>query len=224
MVAQTMKQTLVDSAYERLKREILENRLPSGFQAPEPEIALRLGMSRTPVREALIRLEADGLVELVPRRGVRVLPVSPDDMREIYEILTALEPEAAARIARTRPDFSQLKPLFDATMDMERAIAASDLDAWARADDLFHRRLLELNNNKRLNAMVNNLYDQAHRARMITLRLRDLPVRSTEDHREILEQMAAGHADRVRDLFRDHRERAASELLSILEKYRLPQL
>lgn len=220
----TVKHSRVDSAYDRLKQEILENRMPSGYQAPEPEIALRLGMSRTPVREALIRLEADGLVELIPRRGVRVLPVSPDDMREIYEILTALEPDAAALIASTRPDATRLEPLFAATQEMERAVAANDLEGWAHADDIFHRSLLELNNNRRLNAMVNTLYDQAHRARMFTLRLRDLPVRSTGDHREILEQMAKGNADQVRALFREHRERAAAELLAILEKFRLPQL
>ena len=93
------KATRVSDAYDRLKAEILLGRMPPGFQAPEPEIALRLGMSRTPVREALIRLEAEGLVQLIPRRGARVLPVRAEDMREIYAILTALEPEAAAALS-----------------------------------------------------------------------------------------------------------------------------
>jgi DNA-binding GntR family transcriptional regulator len=74
------KSSRVNDAYVQIKAEILSNRLPPGFQAPEPEVALRLGMSRTPVREALIRLEADGLVELIPRRGVRVLPLRAEDM------------------------------------------------------------------------------------------------------------------------------------------------
>ena len=80
------RSTRVDNAYERLKTEILNGQLPPGFQAPEPDIATRLGMSRTPVREALIRLEADGLVDLVPRRGAKVLPISLQDICEIYQI------------------------------------------------------------------------------------------------------------------------------------------
>ena len=218
------KQTRVDDAYERLKAEILENRMPPGFQAPEPEIAVRLGMSRTPVREALLRLEADGLIELIPRRGARVLPVAADDMREIYEILTALEPEAAAQIASRKPDKATLKPLEDATSDMEQALADEDLDAWAAADERFHRKLLALHDNRRLTEFVSTLFDQAHRARTLTLRLREPPHRSTEDHRSILRHMAAGDGDAARECFRAHRKRAAQELLSILETYRLPVL
>lgn len=216
--------TRVDDAYERLKEEILQNRMPPGFQAPEPEIALRLGMSRTPVREALIRLEASGLIELIPRRGARVLPVSPTDMREIYEILTALEPEAAAGLARSRPTAEMLAGLAEATDEMEAALERNDLEAWAVADDAYHRRLLALNENRRLSAIVGSLFDQAHRVRMITLRLRAPPTESTREHREILHHIQAGNVEVTRTVFRHHRERAARELLSILENYRLPGL
>lgn len=223
-MAETAKSTRVDDAYEQLKDEIRSNRMPPGFQAPEPEIALRLGMSRTPVREALIRLEAEGLVELIPRRGARVLPIRPDDMKEIYEILTALEPDAAASLAERRPGDDELAPLEAATADMEAALEEGDLDRWAEADDRFHRRLLELHGNKRLMAYVASLYDQAHRARIITLRMRDAPTRSTQDHREILEHLRRGDGTATRRAFREHRQRAARELLSILEKYKLGQL
>ena len=218
------KTTRVEDAYERLKEEILENRMPSGFQAPEPEIALRLGMSRTPVREALLKLEAEGLIELVPRRGARVLPVSVDDMREIYEILAALEPEAAARLAQAKLHKDALQELELATSDMEQALTNNDLDAWAAADDRFHRKLLALHGNKRLSTFVHTLYDQAHRARMITLRLRKPPTRSTQDHREILTHILQGNEKKARDAFRLHRQRTAKELLTILQDYRLPQL
>ena len=219
----TVKESRVDNAYERLKQEILANRMPAGFQATEPEIALMLGMSRTPVREALIRLEADGLVQIIPRRGVRVLPIRLEDMREIYQILTALEPEAAASIAASKPSRETLEPLYVATEDMARAIKDGDREAWARADDRFHRDLIGLNANKRLNAMVMTLFDQAHRARMFTLPLRDMPVRSTQDHREILDEMLAGNSETVRKIFHSHRQRAAEELLTILDKFRQTQ-
>ena len=223
-MADAAKSSRVEDAYERLKDEIRTNRMPPGFQAPEPEIALRLGMSRTPVREALIRLEAEGLVELIPRRGARVLPIQAEDMRAIYEILTALEPDAAARLAARKPSEEELAPLVQATRDMEAALEKEDLDTWAEADDRFHVALLELQGNRRLKSFVMSLYDQAHRARVVTMRMRGAPRKSTEEHREILENLRRGDIKATRRVFKEHRRRAAEELLSILEKYRLGQL
>src|SRR5512141_1326949 len=87
--------SLVDIAYQTMRARILDNQWAPGYRALEQELAQELGMSRTPVREALIRLQKEGLVEVVPRHGMRVLPVSAADMRDIYEMLTALEPMAA---------------------------------------------------------------------------------------------------------------------------------
>ena len=219
-----MKTSLVDDAYERLKAEILENRMPPGFQGTEPEIALRLGMSRTPVREALLKLESDGLVELVPRRGARVLPISLDDMREIYSILSTLESEAAACLAKQEPSLEMLVDLEKATKDMEKALLQDDLDAWAEADERFHRKLLVLSGNKRLNNIVGTMFDQGHRVRMMTLRLRKRPDKSTKEHRKILEHIISGDPDKARRACRKHRERAAKELLTIIEQYKFLHL
>lgn len=223
-MAAAAKSTRVGDAYERLKEEIRTNRMPPGYQAPEPEIALRLGMSRTPVHEALIRLEAEGLVEMIPRHGARVLPIRADDMREIYEILTALEPDAAADLAGRNPTPKELAPLDKATTDMEMALELGDLDKWAEADDRFHLTLLDLQGNRRLKSFVTALYDQAHRARIVTMRMRAAPTKSTTEHRHILEHLRCGDADGTRRAFRQHRQRAARELLAILEKYKLGQL
>lgn len=213
-----------DEAYSILKGDIRSNRMAPGYLEPEPELASRLGMSRTPVHEALIRLQAEGLIELIPRRGARVLPIRASDMREIYEILNALEPEAAARLAARNPSAKEIAPLDDATDEMTRALEDGDLDAWAAADDRFHQTLLRLHGNQRLAAFVDSLLDQAHRARMVTLRLREPPIVSTAEHRVILEFLRRGDADGTRDAFRQHRERTSAELIGILENYRLPQL
>ena len=220
----TSKLSRVNDAYGRLKSNILENRLPAGSMVSEPEIAHGLGMSRTPVREALITLQSEGLVELVPRRGVRILPISPKDMCEIYELLTLLEPEAAADLAEQAENGVTIGALEDNTAEMEQALRENDLDRWARADDAFHRELLRAKGNQRLLVFVNNLFDQAHRARMVTLRLRALPWQSTEEHRAILTAISNGNADEARACFRLHRERAAQELLAVLEKSRLSNL
>ena len=193
--------SLTGDAYRRIKAEILENRMPPGFQALEPELAVRLAMSRTPVREALIRLQEEGLVEVVPRRGMRVLPLSPADMREIYEVLTCVESEAAAMVAASRPTEADLAPLHAATEDMERALAAEDLDAWAEADQRYHVALLELCENKRLVQVAFTHFDQAHRVRMFTLRLREFPVDSTREHREQVAVLQSGDSERMRHMY-----------------------
>ncbi len=215
---------MVDAAHEQIRRRILDNAWPPGHRMLEQEVALALGMSRTPVREALVRLQAEGLVEVVPRHGMRVLPVSPTDMREIYEILTALECLAAEQLARRRPSDDEMRPLVEATDAMDRALAVDDLDAWARADELFHAQLVALAGNRLLQATVMNHWDRAHRARMFSLRLRPKPVNSTREHRALVERILAGDAEGAARENRAHRERASRELLAIFERYKLAQM
>jgi DNA-binding GntR family transcriptional regulator len=216
--------SLVDAAYEQIRRRILDNEWPPGHRALEQEVALALGMSRTPVREALVRLQSEGLVEVVPRHGLRVLPVSPADMREIYEVLTALEGMAVELLARRHPGDDELQPLLHATAAMDRALAADDLDAWARADEQFHLQLVMLAGNKHLLATTLNLWDRAHRARMFTLRLRPKPVHSTREHRALVERLRAGDVEGAARENRAHRDRASAELVVLFERYRLAQM
>jgi DNA-binding GntR family transcriptional regulator len=216
--------SLVDEAYEQIHRRILDNAWPPGHRALEQEVALALGMSRTPVREALLRLQNEGLVEVIPRHGMRVLPVSPNDMREIYQILTALECMAAELLAQRQPSGKELEPLVAATKAMDKALKAGDLEAWAAADESFHKQLVELAGNRQLQATVMNYWDRAHRARMVTLRLRPKPVNSTREHRALVDRIAAGDADGAAQAFRAHRQRAGRELLAIFEHYRFAQL
>lgn len=216
--------SMVDVAHEQIRQRILDNAWPPGHRMLEQEVALALGMSRTPVREALVRLQAEGLVEVVPRHGMRVLPVSPNDMREIYEVLTALECMAAEQLARRRPTDDELRPLVEATEAMDWALDADDLDAWAKADERFHAQLVELAGNRLLQATVMNHWDRAHRARVFSLRLRPKPTNSTREHRALVERIRAGDAEGAARENRSHRERASRELLAIFERYKLAQM
>jgi len=216
--------SMVDAAYEQLRRRILDNDWPPGHRALEHEIATEMGMSRTPVREALMRLQNEGLVEVIPRHGMRVLPVSGNDMQEIYQILTALECMAAELLAARKPSAKELEPLVDATKAMDKALRADDLDAWAAADERFHAHLIELAGNRQLQATVLNYWDRAHRARMFTLRLRPKPVNSTKEHMQMVERLRAGDAEGAARVTRAHRERARHELVTIFERFRLAQM
>jgi DNA-binding GntR family transcriptional regulator len=214
----------VDAAYEVMRQRILDNEWPPGFVALEQALAHELGMSRTPVREALIRLAKDGLVDVVPRHGMRVLHVSADDMRDIYDMLTALEAKAAELAVRRAPSEQQLAPHVQASRDMERALEADELDGWANADERFHRNLVMLSGNRLLIDAVRNCWDRAHRARMVTLRMRNKPIESTRDHLALVERIREGDARGASEIHRTHRERGSRELLEILERYRLQQL
>lgn len=222
--APAARTSLVEQAYQAIRRRILDNAYPPGHQALESELAEQLGISRTPVREALIRLQKEGLVEVVPRHGMRVLPVSPADMAEIYTVLTALECAAAELVAARGPSAAELKPLIEATRDMDRALKADDLDAWAAADERFHRTLAELAGNRMLLETIGNFWDRAHRARMVTLRLRPKPVNSTREHTQLVERLRAGDARGAVDVNRAHRARASRELLELFERLRVQQL
>jgi DNA-binding GntR family transcriptional regulator len=216
--------TRVDQAYAAIRRRILDNVFPPGMQVLEGALAGELGLSRTPVREALIRLAHEGLVEVIPRHGMRVLPVSPTVMREIYVVLTALESAAAELLAQRRPSATELRPLVEATREMTRAIKADDLDAWAAADERFHQKLVELAGNRTLIDAVARVGDRVHRARMFTLRLRPKPVNSTREHRALLERIRAGDPGGAVVVNRQHRERASRELLEIFERFRVQHL
>ena len=215
--------SLVDSAYSEIRQRILDNVWPPGHQVLEQALVLELGMSRTPVREALVRLANEGLIEVVPRHGMRVLPVSAAGMQEIYDILTSLESMAAELVARSRPAATELAPLEKASRDMEKALKKDDLDAWAEADERYHRQLIELCGNRRLAAIVYNYWDRAHRVRMFTLRLRPKPVNSTREHLAVVEAIRRGDVVAARELHRAHRERGGRELIEILQRYRLGQ-
>ena len=217
--AGTARGSRVDDAYQTIRRRILDNLYPPGHQVLESGLALELGLSRTPVREALIRLANEGLVEVIPRHGMRVLPVSPADMREIYVVLTALESAAAEILALRRPSAEELQPLVEATRDMSRALKFNDLNGWAAADERFHQRLVELAGNRTLIDAVARVADRVHRARMFTLRLRPKPVNSTREHMAMLDRIRAGDGKGAVEVNRAHRERASRELLAIFERF-----
>lgn len=210
------RSTRVDNAYERLKTEILNGQLPPGFQAPEPDIATRLGMSRTPVREALIRLEADGLVDLVPRRGAKVLPISLQDICEIYQILSALEALAAGTACRKAGD-EALAEIEEVLNEADDALERQDIEAWAVHDDRFHRLMAKASGNLRLEAEIEGFLDQVYRANTVLLRLNKAPASNAADHRKIVQAIREGDTDSATETARLHRLNGMLRMKDLLQ-------
>lgn len=202
-----------------LREMIVDNRLASGSNHLESELAHMLGMSRTPIREATLILEAQGLVEVKPRHGVKILSLSSKDMAEIYDILTELESLAAALAANKRYTDKDFLVAEGAIQQMEDALKNDDREAWAVADELFHSELVRLSGSKRIITIFRMFNDQVHRARKLTLNLRPKPTKSNEDHRNLLQAIRDGNAATARKLHRAHRVQAKKILIELLEQY-----
>ncbi|MBB5515090.1 DNA-binding GntR family transcriptional regulator [Rubricella aquisinus] len=211
-----------DQALATLRQGILTGTFPPGARYTETELATLLGMSRTPVREAMQAVAAAGLASVTPRRGMTVSALSAEDMAEIYEVLTALESAAAARLAALDP--RDLAPLEAALAAMEHALSMGDRDAWAEADAAFHRSLMEQAGNTRMAEAAARYTDQVHRARMLTLHLRPEPVHSVRDHAELLTAIRSNDPERAHAVHSAHRQRASEMLQDVIRRHHLPRL
>lgn len=211
-------------AVDTLKDMILSNQLQAGSNHLEAELASLLGMSRTPVREATLILEAQGLVSVIPRHGVKILSISPKDMTEIYQVLTELECLSAELAATKNHPDEEFIVAETAIRDMEKALENEDLEAWAVADDKFHSELVRLGENQRVINIFDMYTDQVKRARMLTLRLRPIPTKSNEDHRKVLEAIRSGQSEVAVKVHKEHRIQAGQMLVNLLEKFGLSNL
>ncbi|MFO1312270.1 MAG: GntR family transcriptional regulator [Burkholderiales bacterium] len=205
-------------AYQRIKAEILDGTMPPGHQALEPELALRLGMSRTPVREALVRLQNEGFVELVPRRGMRVARLSVRDIKEISEVLAVLETEAAERLASRKLPPDVLAQFDAAIASMDRALEAKDIDAWNKADYSFHLLLIHACGNRHLIEVAERFLERANRYRLMTSTHRAPPVYSNVNHAAVVEAIRRGDPQSAVEIHRSHKRRWMRELDGILAR------
>jgi DNA-binding GntR family transcriptional regulator len=183
-------------------------------------------MSRTPVHEAIIRLQSEGLVKVLSKRGVFICTISPDDMREIYDVIIACESMAAEFLAGL-PEFergTKANALEDLNASMGVALQNDDLRAWAKADDEFHRLLVVSCGNRRIAAIAETIMDQSHRARMLTLKLRPKPMQSVEEHQLIIDAIRQGLPEQAHNHAGAHRARARDMLLPLLDRLGIKHL
>ncbi|QDG76124.1 GntR family transcriptional regulator [Labrenzia sp. PHM005] len=224
MLETPKQKTITTQAMEKIRQLIFDGELAAGSDHLESELAGRLGMSRTPVREATLMLAQQGLLEVRPRKGVRIVTLSLKDMEEIYAVLTELESLAAEEAARRGYKDADLADLKKAIEAMEKALADEDREAWALADDAFHTELVRLGGNSRIQTIVAMMANQVRRARAMTLYIRPLPLKSNEDHRAVFDAIRKGDANLARERHHSHRQHAREVLIELLKKHKLFQL
>ncbi|GAA4395802.1 GntR family transcriptional regulator [Tsukamurella soli] len=199
--------TAAEQAYLDVKERILRGDIAGGELLSEGEVAGGLGCSRTPVREAFLRLEAEGWMRLYPKRGALVLPVDPAEGRRVVEARRIVENAAAERIcaAGAGPDLlCRLADLIDTQLD---SAAAGDADGYAAADADFHRAMVAELDNPLLEAFYDSLRERQRRMTTSTIGVDPERIaRAVGGHRALAAALAAGD-----------RQRFATELTSHLK-------
>lgn len=194
---------LVDSAYEELKSAILESRLEAGDMLRESSIADQLGISKTPVREAFLKLREDGLVELLPYKGAMVTGYDIEDVREIFEFRAMLEAECARKAAATS-DQELVNKLAANVAETESAVAADDVPEVIRLFDEFDAILLSRLENRRLRGLVDNMQDHIQRIGKLTTEIPGRLKRSLDQHSKIVAAVASGDPEAAQREMRAH--------------------
>ena len=156
---------LRDVVFNTLRQAILKGELKPGERLMEIQLADRLGVSRTPVREAIRKLELEGLVVMIPRKGAEVASITESDLQDVLEVRRALE-ELAGSKACERITKEELVKLKEASAEFEKIIDSGDLTMIADADMHFHDIIYQATGNARLNQILNNIREQMYRYRM----------------------------------------------------------
>ncbi|HWK25044.1 MAG TPA: GntR family transcriptional regulator [Solirubrobacter sp.] len=189
---------LRDKAYGAIRDAIVEGTLEPGERIRDQELCAWLGLSRTPVRDALARLEQDGLVETAPQRFTRVTPLDRRAIRDTFPIVAALH-ALAAELGTPHLSGAHVEVMREANARFERALQANDVDAALQADDAFHDVLLRASGNGQLQPALDRLTGRIRR--LERLRFGSLPGRaSVKQHNEIVAAAAAKDPNRTAEL------------------------
>lgn len=197
------KQSLTSKVFRYIRDGITDGRYKSGEYLVETKLAEELGVSRTPIREALKQLELDDLVEAIPNRGVVVKGLSPEDVDDIFTIRLLLEGQAAYWAAtRIRPD--QLDQLAELLELMELYTRRNDSANLARLDTEYHEVIFTASNSRTLKHILGSLHQNIHRARESSLMSPSRKPKSLEEHREIYDALCANDAIRAQACMEKH--------------------
>ena len=215
--------SLTDRAYADIKSKVLSGTYAPGAHFEAGQLSDDLGMSRTPVREALLRLQSDGILEIVAKKGVRIVPLSATDLQDVYQIITGLEVEAVGNLTKAGLDASGVSRFSKATATMEQSVDDGTIDGWSLADEYFHRSLFELCGNARLCAEGHRYRDLAQRAHFVALRLVDTDQKrkTVQSHRELVDIIQSADEGRARRVHFEQRVRGGEILVNIVKKYGL---
>jgi len=202
---------------EALREAIFNGVFQPRERLMEIQIAEELGVSRTPVREALRKLELEGFIVMVPRKGAYVADLSLKDIEDVFEIRIALEGLAASLSAERITD-EELEIMERLLVEKAEAIKSMNMEKLIEVDTQFHEIIYRSSRNERLSNIISNLREQIQRFRTTSLAYPGRMQRSLEEHRSIVEAIQARDPVLAKQLVQEHIENAEHTLLETLKK------
>jgi len=189
--------SLAKMAYEAIRQSILSGQWKIGELYNEKAIAADLGISRTPVREALLELASQDLIIFLPRRGLMVNRFTRRDVDEIFELRKAIELAAVEKVTKASPPLD-LFEIEESLLNQRKAAKQKNYLAFMEADRLFHTRFSELTNNRRIMTILENIRDMMHVMGFKALAIEGRALKVIEEHQVILEAVSRGNCEEAR--------------------------
>ena len=218
MAKKTVLKSIRDQIYEAIQQSIVNNSYRPGEELQIDRLAEEFGVSTTPIREALIRLESSGLVQLIPNKGARVTAFQEEDIRDTWEVRKLLEPYAAGLTAEqdvTR-EIQELNEAFDM---LERG--SQDGDLYIQSDIRLHELLYSHLSNELLKETLHNILQRSMRMRYYAedvSRMHDQVVREViTEHKQILQALTAGDREKTAEAVRRHIENGERRALRAIQ-------
>lgn len=196
---------LRDVVFENLRTAILEGNLKSGQRLMEVQLAEQLGVSRTPIREAIRKLELEGLVVMLPRKGAYVANMSFKDLIDVLEIRATLEGLAASLAAERRRD-EDITELERVAKEFEVSVREANIDNVLKKDVEFHEKIFLMANNKKLYQLITSLWEQVHRFRVTYVSNYEASLSLVDEHNRILEAIKSGDSELAKKYATEHIE------------------
>ncbi|HPP37063.1 MAG TPA: GntR family transcriptional regulator [Thermosynergistes sp.] len=202
-----------EAAFEKIKEAIIKGHFKPGEKLVEQTLAQEMGVSRTPVREAIRRLEAEGFVVSIPRKGVVVSRADKEEIVQLYSIRAELE-GLAARWAIENADEDDMRKLDEAISRMEETAASGDLDGVVQSNALFHDAIAQASKSRILCTLLKTLQDNIQRFRFQSLHLPGRPVAALAEHKEIVAAIKEKKAEEADRLLKEHLQNACAAALA----------
>jgi len=210
--------TISAAVAENLRRRIVDGEFKAGFQLRQDALAAEFGVSRIPVREALMQLEAEGLVKIHPHRGAIVSELSTEEVEELFELRALLEPRLLKASAPhlTDADYRRLREILQ---EYSSELRAKHVSRWGELNNEFHMVLYQHAGQPRSLAIVANLLQECDRHTRLQLSLTDGLKRAEDEHAELLRLCASGKFAAACALLKTHIENAGKSLRKYLEEH-----
>ncbi len=207
---------LRDIVFRNLRKAIITGELPPGERLLETQLGEKLGVSRTPIREAIRKLELEGLVVMVPRKGAQVAQFTPKDIKDVLEVRAALE-ALAVRLACQRMDERSFLRLQLVITEYEYAAKENDIETMIEKDVEFHEIIFNATENDKLIQMFGNLGEQVHRFRIAYLKNTEESISVQEEHMEILQALRDKDADKAAQLAMTHIDKQSESIIKFIQ-------